>query len=83
MAKRAEKKVEASEVSEEIKVKAPKLLNSAEMKKLAKASNKRMGKDFMSAWNNFTRKKLADCIAYHNAGKKTLDAGTVAYICGK
>jgi hypothetical protein len=66
----------------EVKVKAPKLLNAAEMKKLAKAHNKRMGKDFMTAWNNFTRKKLEACIAYHNAGAKTLNAEVVNYICG-
>ncbi len=68
---------------EVVKTKAPKLLNTAEIKKLAKASNKRTGGDFLVAWNNFTRKKLEECIAYHNAGKKTMDAGTVAYICGK
>lgn len=70
-------------MTEEIEVQAGKMLNTAEIKKIAKASGKRVGKDFLVAFAELQRKQLADCIGSHNAGKKTLDAGVLHYVCGK
>ena len=66
-----------------VKVASVKMLNGPEIKKLAKAGNKRVGRDFLVAWDRIQRQKLEACIAYHNAGKKTMDAEVVAYIYGK
>ena len=52
----------AEDQVEEIKVKAPKLLNAAEMKKLAKAHNKRMGKDF-GHWKDCITSSIVDTIS--------------------
>lgn len=60
-----------------------KFLNAAEVKRIAKASGKRVGKDFLVAFALLQRRHLADCIAEHNAGKKTLDAAVLHYVCGK
>jgi hypothetical protein len=70
-------------MAEEIEVKEGKMLNTAEIKKIAKASGKRVGKDFIVAFANLQRKQLEACINEHNAGKKTLDAGVLHYVCGK
>lgn len=58
------------------------MLNAAEIKKLAKEKNKRIGKDFLAAFDAYTRKKFDECLAYHNGGKVTLDAGVIGYIGG-
>ncbi len=70
-------------MAEEIEVNESKFLNAAEVKRIAKASGKRVGKDFLAAFAALQRKQLEDCIAAHNAGKKTLDAGVLHYVCGK
>jgi len=67
---------------QEVKVKAPKILNTAEIKKIAKASGKRVSVDFLQAWDRYTRKQLDACVAYHNAGAKTLKGETLAYVTG-
>jgi len=61
-------------------VKEGKMLNTAELKKIAKASGKRVGKDFIVAFAHLQRKQLEACIAYHNGGAKTLNAGVVHYV---
>lgn len=70
-------------MSENIEVNTSKLLNVAEIKKIAKASGKRVGKDFIVAFAELQRKQLEASLGYHNAGKKTLDAGVVHYLFGK
>ena len=63
-------------------IKPGKMLNTAEIKSIAKDSGKRIGKDFLVAFADLQRKQLADCIKYHNAGAKTLNAAVVIYVCG-
>lgn len=70
-------------MTEELEVSSGKFLNAAEIKRIAKASGKRVGKDFLVAFAELQRKQLAQCIASHNAGKKTLDAAVLHYECGK
>ena len=60
-----------------------KFLNAAEVKRIAKASGKRVGKDFLVAFAILQRHQLEKCIAEHNAGKKTLDAAVLHFTCGK
>ena len=60
-----------------------KFLNAAEVKRIAKASGKRVGKDYLVAFAILQRRILADCIKEHNAGKKTLDAAVLHYVAGK
>lgn len=60
-----------------------KFLNAATIKRIAKASGKRVGADFLTAFSELQYKQLEACIKEHNAGKKTLDAGLVHYLFGK
>lgn len=64
-------------------INSSKFLNAAEVKKIAKAHNKRVGKDFLVAFAEKQRKDLDACLGEHNAGKKTLDAPLVQYLFGK
>ena len=67
---------------EEVVESKQKALTTSEIKKIAKASGQRVGKDFLAAWDRFTRQKLESCVAYHNGGRVTLDAEVVAMVCG-
>ncbi len=59
------------------------LLKASEIKKIVKAGNKRCSKEFIATFEGLVAKKLDQCIAEHNAGKKTLDAGVAHYVLGK
>jgi hypothetical protein len=56
------------------------LLKASEVKKLVKEAGKRTGADFMPALDAAIHKKIQDCITFHNAGKKTLDASVVHFV---
>jgi hypothetical protein len=58
------------------------LVKASEIKKMVKEGNKRCSKDFIAALDAAVAKKVMKCIADHNAGKKTLDAGVVHMIFG-
>jgi hypothetical protein len=64
-------------------VNTSKILTVSEIKSIAKASGKRVGKDFIVAFAELQRRQLEACLTYHNAGKKTLDAGLVQYMFPK
>lgn len=58
------------------------LLKASEIKKMVKEGNKRCSKEFIEALDAAVAKKVAKCIAEHNAGKKTVDAGVVHMVFG-
>ena len=58
------------------------LLKVSEIKKMVKEGNKRCSKDFIAALDAALAKKVAQCIAEHNAGKVTLGSDVVHYVFG-
>lgn len=58
------------------------MLNTAEVKKLVKASGKRAGKDFIDAFDKKTREYLDKALKMDLEKRKTLGAEDVATIFG-
>lgn len=56
------------------------MINKAEVRKLAKESERRLSADFLSALEYAVRQKVQACLATHNGGKKTLDGSVVHYV---
>ena len=56
------------------------LIKPSAVKAIAKKYSKRTGKDFLVMLNTHVHKKLAQAIAEHNGGKKTLDGEVGAFI---
>jgi len=57
-------------------------LTTSGIKALAKAADKRVGKDFIEAWDKLLLERLNEAFKLDN-GKKTLDASVAEEILGK
>ena len=54
-------------------IKPEQLIKASLIKKIAKASGKRVGKDFLALLNDHVARKVTAAVATHNGGRKTLD----------
>lgn len=58
------------------------ITKATEIKKAIKAADKRCSKEFLAAFEHQVELRLQKCIAEHNGGKKTLDAGVALMMFG-
>lgn len=57
-------------------------LTTSAIKAMAKEADKRVGKDFLEAWDRLMVERLKEALAVDN-GKKTLDASVAEQVLGK
>lgn len=57
-----------------------KYINQAQIKKLANANGKRVGKDFLFQLDLMIEAKVLKACKVHNGGKKTLDESVAHYL---
>jgi histone H3/H4 len=58
------------------------MIKASEVRKAIKEGGRRCSKDAIAALDNHVKSLVDKLIADHNAGKKTIDAALVLYVCG-